>query len=801
MVNTTSSIMPEHPIIKRRQQLRLAAWRLLTRGDDGGAPIHRNNVGFSGADYGPARRLHAAMEGRIPADQDVRDLIQIMRKYRRQIEEIGFDFDDLMLAGESLPQDVRDEIERQDRMLANLFEPAGEADEESSEVVSTAPVKEFPPIPPMDSILGVGGVISKTLPRYEAREPQLQLAQAIADAIEAEEHLIGEAGTGTGKSLAYLIPAIYGRRKVLVSTEGKPLQDQLAKKDVPFLKSVLPVPFTFAVLKGIGNYVCKWAWDEEVGKQTLMGEASEFATLRNWLRQTVSGDLAEAPLEPSQELRQAITISRDDCLGRDCPYFDSCFGLNARRRAADADVVIVNHTLLALDLSLRASTDDGVKVLPDRNLIIVDEAHSLNDVATSAFTLEMTNWTVTSMLRGRAAGKAGLEETDVTGARTLSQALFNLLGRDERQTYVVTPNREMRDAAKELARHLNGIATKARQKMPYANQVDRAILERFADRLREKAGLIVDMLSGELTETRVLYVEKTATRRGDTTVALKLAPISVADSLHDALWTRWPVVATSATLTTGQQSFAYIREQIGCNQAREIVVESPFNYRRNALIYLPRDGAVFDPSRYYQTGSVEYFDRLGNEIEQLLLASDGRAFCLFTSRRALNEVYDRIASRLKWNLYRQGDASPQRLIEDFKADGHGVLFGLRSFWAGVDVQGEALSLVIIDKLPFPTPDEPVYHTRCEKLTRDTGDKWAWFNRLAIPLATIQFKQGVGRLIRSASDRGVLALLDGRLVTKGYGTNILRALPPAPQTRELSTVKTFFAASSQQTGKK
>lgn len=646
-------------------------------------------------------------------------------------------------------------------------------------------------MPDMQSILGPGGVISERLPGYEPRQSQIEVAQAVADAIKATQPLLAEAGTGTGKSLAYLIPSVYSCKKVIVSTEGKALQDQLAKKDLPFLRSVLPVPFTFAVLKGIGNYVCLDKLAEWTS--TLLGMTDEMEVIGEWADQTETGDLADAPVSPSPELHSKITCSSDDCLRNDCPQSAKCFYLWARGRAEDADILVVNHTLLALDLAIRDKTDDGVSILPDRDIIIIDEAHTLEDVATKAFTVEATSSTIRLLLRGRNPSLAELPEDEMEKCQGLSDRLFALLATNQLQSYTITsPTPEMRTLGREIGASLRRLRRVSEQTKLVKEGAEAKRLERYSNKLENWADVFEDTF--ELTrETHVLYVERTITKRGAELVSLKLAPISVADDLASALWQKWTVVATSATLTT-HGNFDYFRERCGCpsGDVRQCIVDSPFDYRRNAVLYLPPNGSLFDPTRYYQGDSIEYFDRLAGEIEQLLLASDGRAFVLFTSRKALEEVFSRLHSRLRWNVLKQGDASPQELVRRFKADGHSVLFGLRTFWAGVDVQGEALSLVIVDKLPFPTPDEPVYQARCDKLNRDSGDRWAWFRRLALPLCAIQFKQGFGRLIRTKSDRGVVALLDGRLTTKGYGSGIIRSLPPATQTRSIEAVRTFYA---------
>lgn len=786
----------------------VAARTLLHRGDDGGVPINRNDVGYNKVDYGQVKALLGRFErdGRASSVWLIY-LLNILRKYRRQLGEMGFDPE--ALANAAGQEWVGTPVARGAVAPPDALDAVLDADE--------SPEPDAPVIPPMRDVLGPEGVIARRLDGYESRPGQIELAQAVADAIQAEESILGEAGTGVGKSLAYLAPAIYSGKTTIVSTEGKALQDQLAGKDLPFLASVLAVPFRFAVLKGLSNYVCNLKWDEEANGLGLLPGVAE---LKAWRDTTPTGDLAEAPTKVLPELRAAITTTTDDCLGQQCGYADRCFVLQARKRAKDAQVVVVNHTLLCLDLALREQTDDGVSILPDRDLVVVDEAHALEDVATDAFSEELSESAVPLALRGKLARLADLDDDEIARTKTLNDEFFGIVGRDQRLTYRIEPSEDLRLKAGNIAGLLRGMARQARQMILDQGDYDAGLggmptaaaqlipkriqgatpAERQANVRRELYARRLESLAdrfGTCTEsldTHVTFVEKTRDRRDQQRVTLKRAPISVADDLASALWAKWPVVATSATLTTGS-GFAFFRERTGCDNAREITVESPFDYARNALLYLPPNGASFDPSRFYQDGSVEYFSRLADEIERLLLASDGRAFCLFTSRRAMDEVYQRLDSRLRWTVLRQGDYGLAETIRRFKADGHAVLFGLRSYMTGVDVQGEALSLVIIDKLSFAPPDDPVFEARKDDLTRTSGDKWAWFNRLAVPTATIILKQAAGRLIRGTSDRGAIALLDGRLTQKSYGGGILRSLPPATQTRSLDAVKTFFAARS------
>jgi Rad3-related DNA helicase len=662
-----------------------------------------------------------------------------------------------------------------------------------------------PGIPPMADVLGPDGVIARRLPGYEHRPQQVEAAEAVREALLTERHAIVEAGTGVGKSLAYLIPAIYSRQKTLVATSGKALQDQLSQKDLPFLQSVLPITFSFATLKGRANYVCRRRVEDEASKNALLGASEEFEMFERWLGETETGDLEGLAVALSPELRQAVASDADECLGEDCPLRGSCFFRGAKLRAEQARIVVVNHTLLALDCALRQNTEDGAAVLPDREYVVVDEAHALEDTFTRAFEVEVSSASVESLLRDRTlrlaaligAGKTGQAEQVVgdlvSQAAADSTALFDHVAPQNDWTSAArltlpAPNRVV-DLARNLGVRLETLAGYVGQGN---NHPTKSPEWKNVEALRKRIEKVADTLGSILVpdEGDVLYVEQRKTRSDRRIVSLKRCPVDVGPRIAESLFDRWPTVCTSATITANN-GFAYFKSRVGLDSAIELRVGSPFDYPSHSLLYLPPKGALFDPSAQRGDGSVEYFDRLGAEIEQLLLASDGRAFCLFTSNKALREVYDRIAHRLRWNVLRQGDVPRAELVRRFREDGHAVAFLTRSFFEGISVEGDALSLVVIDKLPFPSPDEPVYAARCEAINRKLGSEWAWFRELALPMATITTKQAFGRLIRTKADTGVVALLDGRLSLKNYGPGIIRALPPATMARHLSQVATFF----------
>jgi Rad3-related DNA helicase len=656
------------------------------------------------------------------------------------------------------------------------------------------PEDAAPPKPSMRDVLGPGGVIAQKLPAYEVREAQIQMAETVAEAIDAHQHCLVEAGTGCGKSFGYLIPVIYSGKKAIVSTAVKSLQDQLWRKDIPFLQSVLDRPFKAALLKGRGNYLCLARWSEEIGEQLMLGQSYEFADLKAWLETTEAGDLEELPFALSPDLRARVTVTADQCLGKHCPSFGDCFVERAKTKAEEADVVVVNHTLLTIDCALRQGSDDFARVLPDRDLVVLDEAHNLEAAATKAFETEISAFAIARMLRDKQVVAAGIDPQSLARVQDAADQLFDTLARlgPASSSYALgEPPRSLQLQAENLALRLLDVKRELERRNPFAMEGGPRLemYSRFVGRIEEYAKVVSSILFP--TEGHVCYVAKEQSKRGKQTIYLRKAPICVGPQLAEALWKRWPTIATSATLATAG-GFDFFKGRIGCDEAREMVADSPFDYKANMLVYLPPLGAMLDPTKYYQEGSEEYLDRVAGQIEQLIMASGGRAFCLFTSSKALNAVYERIAHRLQGLVLKQGEAPNAELLKRFIADGRAVLFGLRSFFEGIDVKGDALSLVVIDKVPFGQPDDPIYQARCDEVTKRTHDKWAWFSQFALPSAILTLKQGVGRLIRTRTDRGVVALLDQRLATKGYGVTVLKSLPRGSQTRSMEGVKTFFA---------
>lgn len=704
------------------------------------------------------------------------------------------------------------------------------------------------------AVLGAGGLVSAALPGYEPRPSQVALAEAIQAAMNANVHLVAEAPTGTGKSLAYLTAAVGAGKKVIVSTAIKALQEQLEQKDAPFLSSVLP--FSFAVLKGRSNYLCDWRLEElrERAAGDMFGvfktlEAAEaWPEMDDWAAETVSGDLESAEGIVPAELRELLTVDSDACLSKACPVLARCKVERAKRIAKASNVIIVNHALLLRDLMIRDMTGGNSALLPDEHAtVVLDEGHHLEDQATDAFGVELSlgtwkridrrlqNLTVyhasvkasrsdagdetaawhdqAAELMDRATAVEGplLElfaaveaslaeaERDALPLSNLARpaapvlaalgALFAPIGEDEVPGWLVKAADRMaweklRGSADNLATALALLASPA---------ADDAIV-RFAkwDGAGDRRRLVLCAkpidVSGELRRLLFSAPRYIELDTDEATGEIRRARVSGYES----------VIAVSATIAT-DAGFTYWRSRVGLDAAAELMVESPFDYDRNALLYVPFGdrGAELDPQRARDERSREaYFGALSDTMEELVTASGGGAFLLFTSGKAMREVHGRIADRLARAgllVMMQGDAPRGRLVADFKADGHAVLFGLKTFWEGVDIQGDALRLVALDKMPFNPPDDPIYAARCDAVDRRAGRQMAWFFGLALPNAVIALKQGFGRLIRTTSDRGVVAILDGRLGSKGYGERVIAALPPARRASRLEPVRAFYAA--------
>lgn len=614
--------------------------------------------------------------------------------------------------------------------------------------------------------------LSKAIPGYEFRPQQLELAEAIHRAFEHERPGIFEAGTGTGKSLAALIPAALAGKRVVVSTATISLQEQYIYKDIPTLQSALPFELKAALLKGRGNYLGLRRYEEH-----LLQEEIDQKLIR-WLDDTEYGDVGELDFSPPVETWLEINSDSDDCLRNRCKRFEECFYFRARKRAEEADILVVNHSLLLAD-----AASDG-NILPPYELLIVDEAHQMPDIATKAFSYNVSMRGL-NRLASRAIKHVGAPGHLVHNMEELGLEFFSRL--QQSSQYGRSRIRTGIDAAGELLLAVNAVRDwLASQDFDTVLDVDNA-----RDRLKAKAKSLISTASRfinclELVERPdpewVLWTEKTDMYGGR--IEIIAAPLNVAPLLEDNIFNKRGLQSSvwmSATLATaGDDPFFFFKKQVGApNAVIQAQVASPFDYPRQSVMYLPQLPEPNDPRFVVQAA---------DEIERILRLSDGRAFVLFTSYNAMNSIFDMLAPKLPFEARKQGEMSRQRLIEWFKETPNAVLFGTSSFWEGVSIDGEQLSCVIIDRIPFQAPDDPVYEARCDALKNDT--EASWFNDLALPHAIMRLKQGVGRLIRTRSDRGIVALLDARIAKKMYGRTILGCLPPMPVIKNVRSFRSL-----------
>ncbi len=615
--------------------------------------------------------------------------------------------------------------------------------------------------------LGDGSALSSALPGFRVRPEQVALADAVAVCFSGDGHLIAEAGTGVGKSLAYLVPAAFAGRTVVVSTYTKSLQDQLRASDVPLARLATGEPIVAAVVKGRANYLCR-AQMESVESRIELWDVDHWSRLRPWTLETRGGDRDELDHVPPPTLWRELAVGADRCRGRRCLHLERCFAERARAAAGEADVVLVNHALYMADLGLRAASDGALAVLPDHDLVVFDEAHMLEDVAAEWLGVRLSSATLARYARDVERALQGSQhdvpESQLRSLQLHAERLFGALPGGSRVRLREPHLRALpRDAADGMRAALADVASALR-----GSGEEAEALARYADR---QAFAIEAVLEPDHEQT-VVWSE----RRDQGMVELRTAPIDVAPQLRELLFDRVEgAVLVSATLALGD-GFGHVRRRLGLDSARELRLGTPFDVLANVRLYIPDE--VPPP------GSPE----VAGEIERLVLAADGRALCLFTSYRQLESVYDLLAGRLPFRLLRQGEAPRERLLEWFREDVSSVLLATASFWQGVDVPGEALSLVVIDRLPFAPPDEPLISARSEAAERNGR---SGFELVQLPRAALLLKQGFGRLLRSETDRGVVAILDRRLVEKSYGRFLRAALPDVERLTTPDEVRAFL----------
>jgi len=647
------------------------------------------------------------------------------------------------------------------------------------------------------AIFGDGGTLAHRLKGFRFRPQQLAMAQAVARAINARAPLVAEAGTGTGKTFAYLVPALLYGGKVIVSTGTKTLQDQLFERDLPLIRDALAVPLTVALLKGRANYVCHHHLERTAreGRLPTRDDARHLPRIVAFARASDRGDRAElADVPENAAIWPLVTSTRENCLGSNCSFHRDCFVMKARKEALDADVVVVNHHLFFADVTLR---DEGLaELLPACNTIILDEAHQLPDTATLFFGEQTSAGQLAELARdAEAIARSQLKDVpDLPDAgaaivpliRKLRLAAGEAAGKFPQQA--LAGRRDFVDALEALAAGIDRLATEMR--LVAERSEDIAVVARRAEAAadglaRWQAGL---RGNAEAPEEWIRWIDI-----GAQGWQLHASPLSVADVFRrqvDQTGRAW--ILTSATLAVGRD-FSHYTSQIGLGDAATGCWDSPFDYATQGLLYVPRGLPA--------PNSVEHTNAVVDAALPVLKASGGRAFLLFTTLRALSAARERLAAafereRLDFPVLVQGDGSKTELLLRFRALGNAVLLGSASFWEGVDVPGDALSVVVIDKLPFAPPDDPLLAARLARLAADGGNA---FMEWQLPQAAISLKQGAGRLIRTETDRGVLMLCDPRLTDKPYGRRIWQSLPPMKRTRELAEVVAFFAAGAQ-TGK-
>ncbi|MGH9509623.1 MAG: ATP-dependent DNA helicase [Terriglobales bacterium] len=654
-------------------------------------------------------------------------------------------------------------------------------------------------LPSLYTFFGPGGVLSKTHPAYEFRRGQLDMAQAVEQALSEKRHLVVEAGTGTGKTLAYLVPVIRAGKRVVISTGTKTLQEQLFHKDVPFLEREAGVgKLRVCYMKGRNNYLCRQKLYDVAEKPVLTGleQIDHFRIIQEWEKTTANGDRAElASLPEASALWPRLDARADACTGQKCRQYDRCFITEMRRRAAQSDIIIVNHHLFFADMAIRrlAERAPDAGILPEFGAVIFDEAHDLEDVASSYFGVTVSDLRIADLARDTETilKLKGIFTSDVqrasAGLRERAQIFFSVLppgeGRfpfDARSEFL----EESGDQYDELKAALQRLVS-ALQSLPQKPE-EVFNLARRADELRAN----LEFLLESTERNTVFWIERRGRgderrgrggeRGGGQHVFLQATPIEVAPILRQGLWEGLETaVLTSATLAvTG--GFSYIRRRLGLDHARELVVPSHFDYARQALLYVPPD--LPDPR------TPQFAGRAGELIRQMLEITEGRAFCLFTSYAQMNEIHRRLADQLDFPVLLQGTAPKNALLEEFRATPNAVLFATSSFWQGVDVQGEQLSCVIIDRLPFAVPGDPVVAARIHCINEEGGNA---FYDYQVPAAVISLKQGFGRLIRSLNDRGLLVLLDNRIQRQRYGQVFLESLPNYRRTTSLADVQEFF----------
>jgi len=638
----------------------------------------------------------------------------------------------------------------------------------------------------INKILGEGGLVGQSYGGFEVRPQQLKMARAVQDAFEGRYHLAVEAGTGVGKSYAYLVGAIDQVRqkkgKVLVSTYTITLQEQLINKDIPFLSEIMPGRFRACLAKGRGNYLCRRRLAYAIRKQQGLFDdlGAELSQINGWARNTEDGSLSDLPFVPSAQVWDAVKSEHGNCLGRKCQHFRECFYRLARHNLETADIIVANHALLFSDLALKA---ESVGILPEYSFVVIDEAHNIEHVAAEYFGINITNFTISYLLRrlyNRRTGKGLLtfanadEAINLVGRCTEAAKVFfakvrswyeQTRGETGGRCYANFVDDSITSSIRQLRLALSKLVKKA------DDEDERRELTRYADRCRSIETDLQNFLT-QPEQTSIYWIQIDETRRQRT--SLRSAPINVGPDVKRCLFDEFDsVITTSATLSCDgedeKSGFDFFASRIGLAEFEAARLGSPFDYQRQVTMYIEAD--LPEPNL------ADFASAAAEAIKKYLLKTAGRAFVLFTSYSMLKKLADELADWLaqnKMELLRQGaGVDRSQLLERFKADERSVLFGTDSFWQGVDVPGEALSNVIITRLPFAVPNHPLIQGRIEQIRAEGENP---FYKYQLPSAILKFKQGFGRLIRNKTDSGIIVVLDSRIVRKTYGRQFLAAIP-------------------------
>lgn len=632
---------------------------------------------------------------------------------------------------------------------------------------------------PINDFFASDGSLAKVIPGYLPRIAQVEMAQAVAQSISAQEHVIVEAGTGTGKTIAYLIPAILSGKKVIVSTGTKNLQDQLFNKDVPLIRQALTVPFSAALLKGRANYLCTYRLQMAIHSNLGFSreDAAALAKISKWSKSTHTGDTADMhEVMENNPIWAQATSTRENCLGQDCPEYSECFLMKARKKAQEAHLIVVNHHLLCADWSIR-ETGFG-ELLPNADVVIIDEAHQLADTASNFLGVSLGSKQISDLAKDTLM-EYFQDAADMPDLRVACENLEHEV-KDMRLAFGLDMTRgdwkelqakpKMMDSLIRLQEHLDALADQLELASVRSKGLE-ACFKR-AEELEEQFKNILNDNSGK-------WVRWYETHKKS--FSLHLTPLDVAAEFqsfmaqHSASW-----VFTSATLSVAQK-FDYFTRNLGLAKTKSYTWESPFDFAKQSLFYHPKG--------LPQPNSPDFVEQIVKVAIPVINASKGRTFFLFTSHRALQAAAKILDQKIKYPLLIQGDKPKAILLDEFKQKGNAVLLGTASFWEGIDVRGEALSTVIIDKLPFSSPGDPVLKARLEAMEKQGRKPFVEYQ---LPTAVISLRQGVGRLIRDVQDRGVLLICDPRLLKKSYGHMFLNSVPAMRRTRDIKDVEAFFA---------